>query len=173
MLRAGTIQKNRVMRRASPVSHAPDRIRTCDLCLRRAALYPTELRARQREANKPSFVTARKRAARTISLGRRLLAGSSSRPGTDDGAGSTSSLLGLAPGGVCLAAHRYRERGGLLPHRFTLACDALPRPSAVFSLLHFPSSHDARPLAGTLPCGARTFLDRLEAGRGPHSLPEI
>ena len=24
---------------------APDRIRTCDLCLRRAALYPTELRA--------------------------------------------------------------------------------------------------------------------------------
>ena len=25
-------------------SGAPDRIRTCDLCLRRAALYPTELR---------------------------------------------------------------------------------------------------------------------------------
>jgi hypothetical protein len=23
---------------------APDRIRTCDLCLRRATLYPTELR---------------------------------------------------------------------------------------------------------------------------------
>src|ERR1700681_1100870 len=27
---------------------APDRIRTCDLCLRRAALYPAELRARER-----------------------------------------------------------------------------------------------------------------------------
>ena len=26
-------------------SGAPDRIRTCDLCLRRAALYPAELRA--------------------------------------------------------------------------------------------------------------------------------
>jgi hypothetical protein len=25
---------------------APDRIRTCDLCLRRATLYPAELRAR-------------------------------------------------------------------------------------------------------------------------------
>src|SRR5262245_28310626 len=25
---------------------APDKIRTCDLCLRRAALYPAELRAR-------------------------------------------------------------------------------------------------------------------------------
>ena len=33
-------------------------------------------------------------------------------------------------------------------------------PSAVCSLLHFPSPCDARPLAGTLPCGARTFLDR-------------
>src|SRR5262245_66150121 len=27
-------------------SGAPDKIRTCDLCLRRAALYPAELRAR-------------------------------------------------------------------------------------------------------------------------------
>ena len=27
---------------------APDRIRTCDLCLRRAALYPAELRVRAR-----------------------------------------------------------------------------------------------------------------------------
>lgn len=26
---------------------APDRIRTCDLCLRRAALYPAELRVRR------------------------------------------------------------------------------------------------------------------------------
>ena len=29
---------------------APDRIRTCDLCLRRAALYPAELRVRARRA---------------------------------------------------------------------------------------------------------------------------
>src|SRR5258705_13226794 len=30
--------------RLSPKCGAPDRIRTCDLCLRRAALYPAELR---------------------------------------------------------------------------------------------------------------------------------
>ena len=34
----------------------------------------------------------------------------------------------------------------------------LSRPSAVYSLLHFPSPYDARALPGTLPCGARTFL---------------
>ena len=34
------------------------------------------------------------------------------------------------------------------------------RPSAVCSLLHFPSPFDARALPGTLPCGARTFLQR-------------
>ena len=40
-------RKRRVL--AFPVlyrSGAPDRIRTCDLCLRRATLYPAELRAR-------------------------------------------------------------------------------------------------------------------------------
>ena len=31
-------------------------------------------------------------------------------------------LFGLAPTGGYRAARRYRERGGLLPHRFTLAC---------------------------------------------------
>jgi len=35
-------------------------------------------------------------------------------------------------------------------------------PSAVCSLLHFPSSLDARALPGTLPCGARTFLRRVK-----------
>ena len=34
-------------------------------------------------------------------------------------------------------------------------------PSAVCSLWHCPSPCDARPLAGTLPCGARTFLESL------------
>ena len=32
------------------------------------------------------------------------------------------SLFGFAPGGVYRAASRYRSRGGLLPHRFTLTC---------------------------------------------------
>src|SRR5690606_20443319 len=50
-------------------------------------------------------------------------------------------------------------RGALLPHPFTLTCDRRAGPSAVCSLLHFPSPCGARALAGTLPCGARTFLD--------------
>jgi hypothetical protein len=67
---------------------------------------------------------------------------------------------------------RYRERGALLPHRFTLACarDRGPEPSAVCSLLHFPSPRDARGLPGTLPCGARTFLD---AARGAAVLTRL
>ena len=41
---------------------------------------------------------------------------------------------------------------------FSPVPDALRR-RAVCSLLHFPSSHLDWPLASTLPCGARTFLD--------------
>lgn len=35
--------------------------------------------------------------------------------------GIPSTLLGLAPGGVCLASHITAAAGGLLHHRFTLA----------------------------------------------------
>ncbi len=65
----------------------------------------------------------------------------------------------------------YHVRGGLLPAARYVAppprcCRETPfhpclipcGPSAVCSLLHFPSPHGARPLAGILPCGARTFL---------------
>jgi hypothetical protein len=45
---------------------------------------------------------------------------------------------------------------------------AKSEPSAVCSLLHFPSPHGARPLAGILLCGARTFL---HAQRGAQRLP--
>jgi hypothetical protein len=58
---------------------------------------------------------------------------------------------------------RHRGRGALLPHRFTLATRASRRRSAVCSLWHFPAGHPDRPLAGTLPCGARTFLGGLGA----------
>src|SRR5690606_16110878 len=59
----------------------------------------------------------------------------------------------------------YQERGALLPHPFTLACAPSRGPSAVCSLLHFPSPCDARALPGTLPCGARTFLDTPKVPR--------
>ena len=39
--------------------------------------------------------------------------------------------------------------------------DPLTGPSAVCSLLHFPSARAAQALPGTLPCGARTFLGVL------------
>jgi len=74
---------------------------------------------------------------------------------------------------------RYRSpiwscSGWGLPSRTTLAPyavrsyrtlsplpDPLAGPSAVCSLLHWPSAHAAQELPGTLPCGARTFLDPL------------
>ena len=51
-----------------------------------------------------------------------------------------------------------RDAGALLPHRFSFS----PARSAGESsfLWHFPSRHRALPLAGTLPCGVRTFLTR-------------
>lgn len=52
-------------------------------------------------------------------------------------------------------------RGALLPHRFTLTTRIRRCRSAVCSLLHFPSARAAQALPGTLPCGARTFLDAL------------
>lgn len=52
-------------------------------------------------------------------------------------------------------------RGALLPHPFTLATRIRRCRSAVCSLLHWPSAHAAQELPGTLPCGARTFLDAL------------
>src|SRR3954463_2274189 len=56
-----------------------------------------------------------------------------------------------------------QPRGGLLPHRFTLACaPGSPKPSAVCSLLHCPSAPfgAAQALPGSVPAGARTFLER-------------
>src|SRR5262245_27648433 len=57
--------------------------------------------------------------------------------------------------------------GALLPHRFTLACDRRAGPSAVCSLLPDPTGHSVLALASTLPCGAPTFLDPVDAGPRP------
>jgi hypothetical protein len=55
----------------------------------------------------------------------------------------------------------YQSCGELLPHRFTLACMLESASSAVCFLLHFPSmSCDiAQELPGSMPDGARTFLE--------------
>ena len=55
---------------------------------------------------------------------------------------------------------RHRSGGALLPHLFTLAAGLLPARQRFHFLWHCPSSLLDWPLASTLPCGARTFLDR-------------
>jgi hypothetical protein len=55
-----------------------------------------------------------------IPLGRRLLAVSSSLPGSHNEPDRLCSLFGLAPGGVCQARRVTSPAGALLPHRFTL-----------------------------------------------------
>jgi hypothetical protein len=74
----------------------------------------------------------------------------------------TFTLLGLALGVVCQADGIAATTGGLLHHRFTLTGQS-SRPNRQYaSLLHFPSGRPARPLAGTMLCGVRTFLDLPE-----------
>ena len=68
---------------------------------------------------------------------------------------SAEPSLGLAPGGVYLAAPVTRCAGGLLHHRFTLTSAAA---EAVCFLLHCPAGYPGWALPTTLPCGVRTFL---------------
>ena len=66
------------------------------------------------------------------------------------------------------------EPGALLPHRFTLACVLIEsRPSAVWSLWHFPSPHAAWVLPSTLPEGVRTFLSDPKPERPSSALDKL
>jgi len=103
-----------------------------------------------------------------IRLGVPLPARSSSLPGSS-ASHAHASLFGLAPDGVCRTV-----RVTTAAVSSYLAISPLPAPSAmrteasaVCFLLHFPSPHGARPLAGILLCGARTFL----SAPGFHLLP--
>jgi len=51
---------------------------------------------------------------------------------------------------------RYRKRGALLPHHFTLTPDR--NLGAVYFLWHFPWARAPQALPGVLSIGARTFL---------------
>jgi hypothetical protein len=143
---------------------APERIRTSDLCLRRAALYPAELRARSLclvgvgEACGISRVLSPASRGRIISLGPTLPPGSSDLPGT---------RMERAAPRPCLVLLRvgFAKRSPLPGTRCALTAPFHPclcpgGPSAVCSLWHFPSAFAARALPGTLPFGARTFLQR-------------
>jgi len=81
-------------------------------------------------------------------------------------------LLDLAPGGVCRAAAVARGAGGLLHHRFTLAC-ATPRresSSAVCSLLHCPSGRPAWVLPSTVALWSPDFPRHSRVPRSPGGL---
>ena len=128
-----------------------------------------------------------------IYLGRRSLHGSSSLPGTyalSRRAGSeqlpvhtrwTSCLLGLAPGGGCLAAGIAARAGGLLQqlqatandirlpayhfHHFTLASEW--RTIHLGGMFLWPDRQVAPPrgLPGAVLYGVRTFLDAARLRR--------
>lgn len=103
----------------------------------------------------------RMRAVAAIHLGPALPLASSDLP-AGMGRAIHCLLLDLAPGGVYLADAVTRTTGGLLPRLFTLtAC------TAVCFLWHCPSGRPGWPLAITLPCGARTFLE----SRSPRGRP--
>ena len=128
--------------------------------------------SRTTEGNKPGSVTGRSPWGHLSGtpVTRRLMRPTRSSNAADH----RSLLLGLAPGGVCRATAVSGARGGLLPHRFTLTCAAQVPPSAVCSLLHFPSPCGARALPGTKSCGARTFLEpSLAADPRPRFPPPI
>ena len=93
-----------------------------------------------------------------------LPAGSGEQPSDACATAPQCGLLGLASGGVYQAIPVTRNAGALLPHRFTLTTAKV----AVCFLWHFPASHLGLPLAITLLCEVRTFLDSMPALSGRH-----
>ena len=95
-----------------------------------------------------------------IRLGRTLLCGSSDLPGSRAGRATPPPLFGLAPRGVCPA-------GRITPAavRSYRTISPLPRLAArryLFCGTFRIRFLGPRPLAGTLPCGDRTFLPRAQ-----------
>ncbi len=85
-------------------------------------------------------------------------------------------LLGLASGGVYHAVPVSRKRGGLLPHRFTLACAPPPRRAntrhrrsvlcCTFRRLSTPGSYPA-------PCPVKPGLSSNGAPQGTRPRPPL
>ena len=89
--------------------------------------------------------------------------------------GASSSYLRTWAGNLITSDNLCRKRQGFLPcsrwglpgrlchHRRRCALTAPFHPylvsQAVYFLLHFPADHSGLPLATTVPCGVRTFLD--------------
>ena len=106
-----------------------------------------------------------------IPLGVPLPARSSSLPGSS-ASHAQASLFGLAPDGVCRAVRVTTAAVSSYLTVSPLPALACARTSAVCFLLHFPSPHGARPLAGILLCGARTFLPATGSHPYAQRLPD-
>ncbi len=139
----------------------------------------------QREANKPSSVFKHHQMTvperRIIYLGPRLLDVSSSLPGTPDACAymaraAPRPLFGLAPSGVYPAAAVASTRGGLLHHRFTLACAPPENWRAIGGLFSVALSVALRRPAVSRHSALRSsdfprVVAQGAAARDPHSLP--
>src|SRR3954447_8489784 len=90
---------------------------------------------------------------------RRARCGPCGRPGTRRAA--STSLLGLAPGGVCLAAASPRRRCALTApfHPCRRRGNVRPRRLAVYFCGTFPRVSPGRISRPPSPCGVRTFLE--------------
>ena len=159
---------------ANGPSHAPERIRTSDLRLRRPTLYPAELRARLGEAGKPSSVSRPRPRGGSSLWGRRCRRPRAAYPGLCEPAGSRGAGHASPPTWPCSGwglpcrSGCPEARWALTPPFHPCLCPARAGPSAVCSLWPCPSPCGARGLPGTLPYGARTFLDPTpEPERGP------
>jgi hypothetical protein len=106
-----------------------------------------------------------------IFLGRRSPGASCGLPGDASAAGHHSPLTWPCSGwGLPCPGGYPRGRWALTPpfHPYRPRTPKGIRRQAVCSLWHFPSAFAARALPGTLPCGARTFLEpRTLTGTGP------
>ena len=134
--------------------------------------------------------------AAVIYLGRRLPAASSGLPGARTGRATPravghgcgaqwiaphtrsydpSPLLGLAPGGGCLAARVTPSAGGLLHHLFTLARSTDDRTAVGARWrsvsVALSAGYPAWVLPSTVPCGARTFLTPPQGEARPPGQP--
>ncbi len=114
-------------------------------------------RIREESADKPDSVPA---CAGGDHLSGTPIARRLARPTWDTSTGRRWSLLGLAPGGACLAAPVTWCAGELLPHRFTLASHNV---WAVCSLLRLPRV--TTPGRYPAPCPAESGLSSPK-GRG-------
>src|SRR5579872_5652538 len=95
--------------------------------------------------------------ATVIPLGRILLSGSSDLPGSSKERAVPPPLFGLAPRGVYPAGPITRPAV-----RSYRTFSPLPRfRGGIFSVALSVSRMGPRPLAGTPPCGDRTFLSRF------------